>query len=100
MDFDLATFKAKLIAKAMAEPNFRAELLASPAAALERLTGMPAPAGLDLQVVQETPTRLYLVLPGQPAAGELSEQDLGQVTGGCKSWLGICQDTVRPPGTV
>ena len=74
-----------LIARAWADPAFRKALLSSPRETIARELGAAIPPEVEIEVVEETPTRLYVVLPAAPpagAAGELSEADLGAVAGG------------------
>ncbi len=47
--------------------------------------GASLPAGLEVRVVEETPTTAYIVLPTGPVAGpgeELSDADLERAAGG------------------
>lgn len=49
--------------RAAEDPAFRASLLADPRAAIKDLFGQELPPEYEVQVVEETPTRLVLVLP-------------------------------------
>jgi hypothetical protein len=53
----------RLIDRARADPAFRERLLSSARAAIEEELGLTLPEGLDVQVVEEDPKRLCLVLP-------------------------------------
>ena len=75
--------EAEIIAKALKEPAFKQELLSNPKAAIEREVGQPLPPDVEIQVVEETPTTLYLVLPSTSTVPrELSDQQLESVAGG------------------
>jgi hypothetical protein len=76
--------EARLIEQASKDETFRRALVADPRGTLERELGVKVPEGFRLTVLEETPTRRYLVLP--PAAtgreGELSDAELEAVAGG------------------
>jgi hypothetical protein len=75
---------SQVIDRATRDPGFRRELLSNPATALEQELGVRIPETVEIRVVEETPSTLYLVLPPQRiAAGqELSDRDLEQIAGG------------------
>ncbi len=70
----------QLVARAWADPAFKARLLADPAAVLEE-NGL-APAGKQFKVVEDTDEVVHLVLPGRPGPQELSEEELQPVAVG------------------
>ncbi|WP_431857957.1 NHLP leader peptide family RiPP precursor [Azospirillum sp.] len=72
---------AAIFEKAQTDPSFRERLLADPNATLAT-EGVPVPPGFTVVVVEDTPTRMHLVLPPLPPTGEVSEQDLDAVAGG------------------
>jgi hypothetical protein len=74
--------KAKILQQAAKDPAFREALKANPRQALSSLS-IPIPADLELSVVEESPTHLYLVLPVE--SSELSEDELLDVTGGIRN---------------
>jgi hypothetical protein len=84
----------RVIDRASRDPQFRQELLQNPLPALKQELGVTIPANIDIRVVEETPSMLYLVLPPETAAPgrELSDRELEQVAGGwsnpteCGSW--------------
>jgi Nitrile hydratase, alpha chain len=78
------TVTSQVIDRATRDSAFRQELLQNPKETVERELGVSIPAGIELRVVEETSSTLYLVLPPQPmAAGqELSDRELEQVAGG------------------
>jgi hypothetical protein len=69
----------QVVAKAWSDPSYKAKLLADPRAALTA-AGVAVPAGVAIQVVEDTDKVAHLVLPPRPT--ELSEEDLKKVTGG------------------
>jgi hypothetical protein len=75
----------RLIQKAQEDSAFRSSLLSDPKGAIEQELGTSLPAGVQVQVVEETSNSLYLVLPqasSSGAGGELSDSDLEAVAGG------------------
>jgi hypothetical protein len=69
-----ATFY-EMIAKAWSDADFKQRLLADPKTALSDM-GIEAPEGMEnvaIKVVEDTADTIYLVLPPQPAEGELDE---------------------------
>ena len=77
-----AEMQDKLIAKAQAEPEFRAQLVADPKAAIEGVIGSELPAAVNLQVHEDSATSFHLVLP---PSGQLTEDELATVFAG--NWL-------------
>ena len=76
--------EAQLIARAMQDATFRQELLRDPKGVLARELHIPIPAHITVQVVEESPTQVYLVLPRGPvsAGAEVADADLEDVAGG------------------
>jgi len=52
-----------VLARAQTDPDYRARLLADPRAALGELLGVEIPERLEVQVVQERPDLLCVVVP-------------------------------------
>jgi hypothetical protein len=79
-----------LVSRATKDETFLAELRADPKAVVERelanlLPGfVQLPSSMEIEIVEETPTKLYLVLPPRPMPedGELSDSQLEAVAGG------------------
>ena len=71
---------ARAVARAWSDDAFKAKLKSNPRAALTEY-GVELPAGLKVEVVENTGDRLHLVLP-PPPEGDLSEQDLEKIAGG------------------
>jgi len=74
---------SQLVAKAWADPAFKARLLADPAGVLKE-QGLIVPAGITLKVVENTDKVLHLTLPIKPAEKELSEEELQRTAGGAE----------------
>jgi hypothetical protein len=94
------TLQEQVMARAMKDEVFRQELLNNPNKALERELGITLPKGVNVQVHEDTPTTVHLVLPLQShyAPVELSDAELEQVAGGIDivDSYGIC----KGPGPV
>lgn len=80
--------EAQLIAWAWRDEAFARELRRDPEAAVEQelgklQRGAKLPANLEVRVVEEVPTTLYLVLPAMPPRDgtEPSDEDLDQAAG-------------------
>jgi hypothetical protein len=75
--------EAKCIAKAWEDDKFKQELLSNPKAVFAKAMGSPFPENVQLQVLEETPTNYYLVIPKKPEVSEeLSDEALEAVAGG------------------
>ncbi len=78
----------QIISKSKEDATFKQQLLSNPKATLEQELGQPLPEDLEIEVVQQTPHKLYIVLPlemdqlAQAQAQELSEEELEAVSGG------------------
>ena len=70
---------AQIVAKAWADPAFKAKLLADPMVALKE-AGHIVPDGLIVKTVENTDKHVYLVLPARPT--ELSDGQLDSMAGG------------------
>lgn len=84
---------ANLIAKAWTDESFKAALIADPVATL-KAEGIDVPAGVTVNVLEDTETVSHLVLPPVPKDGEISDDQLEGVTGGVAfaipalAWMG------------
>ena len=76
--------EAQLIDRAMKDATFRQELLRDPKGVFARELNSPIPEHITVQVVEESPTHVYLVLPQGPvsAGAELADAELEEVAGG------------------
>ena len=76
-------FQAQLVIKALKNESFKNELIHNPKEVYERELGQSIPESVSIQVIEETPDNLYLVLPSQPEVSEqLSDEALEAVAGG------------------
>ncbi len=78
--------EALLISKAMADEAFKSELISNPKAVIAREIGQELPESVEIEVLEPTPEKLYLVLPlkvesGEMASDELSNEQLDAVAG-------------------
>jgi hypothetical protein len=74
----------QIILKSLEDDGFKQELMSNPKAALSRELGLQGlPDSLQINVVEETPNSIYVVLPAKPSkGGELSDAELEAVAGG------------------
>ncbi len=79
---------AQVIARAWADADFKARLLANPNAAIEEETGIELPAGLKLRIIEESAEETVLVLP--KVGAELTDDVLEAVSGGEGLGQGPC----------
>ena len=81
-------FEQKLIQQAWEDENFKQELLSNPKAVFAKESGEKLPSDLEIEAIQETPNKVYLVLPNNPDStateGELSDEALEAVAGGVR----------------
>ena len=90
--------RAQLIERATRDQAFRQELVRDPKGVIQRELSVEIPPGVDIRVVEESPTTSYLVLPPAPVASgqQLSDRDLEAVAGGWSAWTdcGSCDACV------
>ena len=77
----------ELTVKAWEDENFKQELLSDPKTVFARESGQAVPDNYTIQVIEEKPGELKMVLPSNPAEGiaeegELSDEVLEAVAGG------------------
>jgi Nitrile hydratase, alpha chain len=70
----------KIVARAWADESFRERLKADPRAAVAEETGVTVPESVAIEVLEETPTKAYLVIPSNRMA--ISDESLDVAGGG------------------
>jgi hypothetical protein len=79
--------EARVVERAMKDESFRSQLIADPHGALQKVLGVSLPGTVRIEVVEETPGTMYLVLPpADTGSRELSEEEVGTVSGGGITW--------------
>src|SRR4051812_31953090 len=69
--------------QAASNPKYREMLLSKPKALLEQQLGHRLPESLAVEVIQETPSKIFIRLPHTTSEGdELADEYLEQVAGG------------------
>lgn len=61
------TLKDQIIQKAWEDAEFKNQLLANPKAAVKDAFGIEVPDTIELEAVEETANKYYLVIPQSPA---------------------------------
>jgi len=79
--------ESKIISKALTDSSFRDALKADPKGTLEKELKVKLPANLKVNVVEEAPDSVYLVLPNSGGGQELSEAELTRSTQMSDCWL-------------
>ncbi len=81
----IVALQPQIVARAVKDEAFRQHLLNNPKQTLEREFGLTFPPGVSIQMHEQTPATLHLVLPMKSPAGELqelSDEELKEVAGG------------------
>jgi hypothetical protein len=85
---------APLIGRALGDAAFRKRLVESPKAVIAEEFGVELPDELKVEVLQESVSKLYIVLPQPPVEGELGDEELKAVAGGsCVSFTSQVSNT-------
>ena len=81
---DREQLQAQVLERASRDRVFRSQLLQNPKGTLEQTFDVQMPAFIQVEVVEESPSKIYLLLPPAPpeVGQELSERDLEAVAGG------------------
>ena len=79
--------ETKIVSKALEDADFRNNLKANTKAVLAQELGGEIPEGVEIEVLEETDSKLYLVLPPLMLEEELSDEELEAVAGG-GCWIG------------
>ena len=72
--------ETKLVSRAWADEKFRERLKADPRAAVAEETGVTVPEAIEIEVLEETPDKAYIVIPLNRVA--LSDDELDALEGG------------------
>jgi hypothetical protein len=76
-------FEQELIVRALKDETYRQHLKNNPKAALEEASGQSLPETLNVTVLEESASNLYIVLPPPlPEGSEMSDEQLDAVAGG------------------
>ena len=62
----------KIVAKAWADEDYKQALINDPAAILTK-EGMPLPDGVEIQIVEATDKKVWMVLPPKPSGDNIEE---------------------------
>jgi hypothetical protein len=76
--------EAKIVARAWADEGFRQRLKSDPRGTVAEETGISVPASVQIEVVEETPEKAYLVIPMNRVA--VSDEELEMASGGNSPW--------------
>lgn len=63
----------QIIEKAWADEDFKKKLIADPKAAIKEAFDLDIPADINVEVLEETADKYYLVLPQSPSASKSIE---------------------------
>ena len=81
---DRGQLQGQVVERASTDREFRSQLLQDPKGTLSQTFDVQIPEFIQVEVVEESPSKIYLVLPpaSQEAGQELSDRDLEAVAGG------------------
>jgi hypothetical protein len=77
---DRDELEAQIAARAWADEGFRERLRTDPHAAVAEVTGVAVPESIEIEVLEETPEKGYLVIPLNRV--EISDEELDAAGGG------------------
>jgi hypothetical protein len=77
----------EVVAKAWADPAYKARLL-SDATSVLKAEGIDYGPGVEVRILENTDSVRYITLPRAPSESELSEEQLERVAGGGKTVSG------------
>ncbi len=76
---ETSTLQDWIVSIAMHNQAFREELVHNPKETLERELGITFPPEVEIEMHQDTPTIIHLVLPLEPKTGSLMEVSYGEL---------------------
>ncbi len=85
---------SKIISKALKDPEFKKRLLQNPKKTIEAELKITLPSNIQLEVLEESEKKKYLILPNVSANSEIKEKELESISGG----LGVsflCRPTFK-----
>ncbi len=77
---------SKIVAKAWADNDYKARLLADPAAVLAK-EGLTVPEGVSLRVLEAADGEAVLVIPAKPSGHEAGEMDSERLAAAMGSFI-------------
>jgi hypothetical protein len=94
----------RVLDRALADPDFRANLVASPHKSLSELYGVSIPENADVRVLEESDDSHFVVIPPDMSSisQELTDEQLEAVAGGWfiqLIWTTLCVGSGKPGGT-
>jgi len=88
----------QVILRVMKDPEFRRSLVANPQETLEKEFQLKLPAGVTIQVHEESDTVRHMVIPKAQTGGvDLPDEDLARAAGGLPGGGWIPPGGLRPP---
>lgn len=69
----IQTLKDQIIQKAWEDAEFKQQLIANPKAAVKEAFGVDVPDTIEVEVLEETANKFYLVIPQSPAVDPKDE---------------------------
>jgi hypothetical protein len=74
-EHDFNKLWGKLVAQSWADQTLRKRLISDPSAVMKE-HGLPVPPGVQVKIVENTASVVYLPIPAKPSQSELSEAEL------------------------
>lgn len=80
----------KIIEKALSDKSFKKSLIDNPKKAISELLEISIPEGISIDVLEEKPNKLYLVLPVDKNELEIPEEIISNIQGASVPSSGSC----------
>ncbi len=90
--------QSELLYKCFKNPELLEELKKNPKQFIEKELNVKFPENFELQVLEETQNRGYLIIPSQKFVDECSEEELKSVAAGGFSTTVPCKEARHPLG--